>query len=95
MNEPEEGILSDSEDPELNADQDKDLDPEKTVGEVQSYWETIKTVSTYMDWNYIPDLWTGNQAQPVGKISVNMPPEDWFTGKLESLDLIVCAGYQV
>ena len=76
------------------------------MGQDQSYWETIKTVSTYMGLNYIPDLeytvsscsdnpWTGNQAQPVGKISVNMPPEDWLCRILESLDLIVCTGYQV
>ena len=48
MDKPEEGILSDSGDPELDADQDKDLDPEKTVTEDQSYWEIIRTVRAYM-----------------------------------------------
>ena len=31
MDKVEESVLSDTEDPELEADQDKDLDPEKTV----------------------------------------------------------------
>ena len=55
-----------------------------------------------MGWNYIPEMeytvssrfdnpWTGNRSQPVGKISVVMPPGDWLCQKLESLNLFVCA----
>ena len=39
--------------------------------------------------------WTSIRAQPAGKISVDIAPEDWLCQKLESLNLIVCAGYQV
>ena len=105
MDEPE-GLISESEESDLDTNHNKDLDMDKTVTEDQSYRETVKTVRAYMRWNYISDLkytvsshsdnpWTGNQSQPVGKISVDMPPEGWLCHKLESLNLIVCAGYQI
>ena len=106
LDEPEEGLISESEEPDLDTDHDKDVDMDKTVTEDQSYRETVKTVRAYMGWNYIPDLeytvssradnpWTDNRSQPVVKISVAMPPEDWLCRKLESLNLIVCTGYQI
>ena len=39
--------------------------------------------------------WTGNRSELIGKTSVDMPPEDWLCLKLESLNLIVYAGYQI
>ena len=106
LDEPEEGLISESEEPDLDTDHDKEVDMDKTVTEDQSCQETVKTVRAYTGWNYIPDLeytvsscsdnpWTGNRSQPVGKISVAMPPEDWLCRKLESLNLIVCAGYHI
>ena len=52
-----------------------------------------------MDWSFIPDReftaqsrqdnpWTGTRSQPVGKISVAFPPEDWFCRKQMNLYII-------
>ena len=57
-----------------------------------------------MGWTHIPDLeyspasrtdnpWVGHRAQPVGKVSVDLPPEDWLCRKLETLNLVLLEGY--
>ena len=54
-----------------------------------------------MGWTHIPDLeyspadnpWVGHRAQPVGKVSVVLPPEDWLCRKLENLNLVLIEGY--
>ena len=57
-----------------------------------------------MGWTHIPDLeyspasrtdnpWVGHRAQPVGKVSVELPPEDWLCRKLETLNLVLIEGY--
>ena len=79
LDEPEEGLISESEEPDLDMDHDKDVDMDKTVTEDQSYREMIKTVRAYMGWNYILDLeytvssrsdnpWTSNRSQPVANM---------------------------
>ena len=53
---------------------------------------------------HIPDLeytpatradnpWVGHRAQPVGKVSVLLPPEDWLCKKLKNLNLMLIEGY--
>ena len=57
-----------------------------------------------MGWTHIPELeyspasrtdnpWVGHRAQPVGKVSVLLPPEDWLCRKLENLNLVLTEGY--
>ena len=57
-----------------------------------------------MGWSHIPDLeytpatradnpWIGHRAQPVGKVSVLLPLEDWLCKKLENLNLVLIEGY--
>ena len=81
----EEGELSD-----LDNQPDPDTtDLDKTLCEDHNYRETVSGVRAFMDWNHIPDLeyspvtradnpWIGHCSQPVGKISVLLPPEDWL-----------------
>ena len=57
-----------------------------------------------MGWTHIPDLeyspasrtdnpWIGQRFQPVGKVSVLLPPDDWPCKKLENLNLVLLEGY--
>ena len=57
-----------------------------------------------MGWTHIPDLeysptsrtdnpWTGHRSQPVGKVSVLLPPEEWLCKKLENMNLVLIEGY--
>ena len=94
----EEGELSDPEEqPEVDT-----RDSEKVIGEEQNYRE--RGVRAFMGWTHIPDLeyspasrtdnpWVGHRAQPVGKVSVDLPPEDWLCRKLEALNLVLIEGY--
>ena len=86
----EEGELSDAEEsPDLETS-----DPDRVLSEDQNYRETVRGVRAFMGWTHIPDLefspqsrtdnpWAGHRSQPVGKISVDLPPEDWLCRKLE------------
>ena len=81
----EEGEVSDPEEqPDVEAG-----DSDKVLSEDQNYWETVRGVRAFMGWTHIPDLeyspasrtdnpWVGHRAQPVGKVSVDLPPEDWL-----------------
>ena len=83
----EEGEVSE---PEPDDQQDSDSgDKNKVLSEDQNYQETVCGVRAFMGWTHIPDLeysptsrtdkpWTGHCSQPVGKVSVLLPPEDWF-----------------
>ena len=57
-----------------------------------------------MGWSHIPDLeysptsrtdnlWVGHRSQPVGKVSVLLPPEDWLCKKIENMNLVLIEGY--
>ena len=57
-----------------------------------------------MGWTHIPDLeysptsradnpWIEHRSQPVGKVSVLLPPEDWLCKKLENMNLVLLEGY--
>ena len=79
-------------------------DSDRVLREEQNYHETVRGVRAFMGWTHIPDLeylpasrtdnpWVGHCAQPVGKISVDLPPEDWLCRKLEALNLVLIEGY--
>ena len=96
----EEGALLELEDqPDVDAG-----DSDRAISEDQNYRETVRGVCAFMGWNHIPDLeyspasrtdnpWVGHRAQPVGKVSVLLPPEDWLCRKLENLNLVLIEGY--
>ena len=96
----EEGELSDAEEsPDLETS-----DPDRVLSEDQNYRETVRGVRAFMGWTHIPDLefspqsrtdnpWAGHRSQSVGKISVDLPPEDWLCRKLETLNLVLIEGY--
>ena len=82
----EEGELSDQ-DPDAAS-----ADPDQVLSEDQNYRETMRGIRSYMGWSHIPDLDTattasddnpfaGPQSQPTGKISVNMPTDEWLCKK--------------
>ena len=92
----EEGELSD--DPELIAE------PDQMPSEEQTYWETMKGIWEYMGWSDIPDLdsaTTGSDDNPFsgpktvtpGKVSVQMPTEDWLCKKIGKLNCTLVEGY--
>ena len=98
----EEGELSDPEDqPEVETG-----DSDRVISEEQNYREAVRGVRAFMGWTHIPDLeyspasrtdnpWVGHRAQPVGKVSVELPPENWLCRKLETLNLVLIEGYVV
>ena len=99
----EEGEVSE---PEPDDQQDSDSgDKDKILSEDQNYRETVR-VRAFMGWTHIADLeysptsctdnpWTGHRSQPVGKVSVLLPPEDWLCKKLENMkfNLVLIEGY--
>ena len=96
----EEGELSELKDhPDV-----VDTETDRAISEDQNYRETVRGVRAFMGWSHIPDLeyspatradnpWVGHRAQPVGKVSVLLPPEDWLCKKLENLNLVLIEGY--
>ena len=88
----EEGEVSDPEEqPDVEAG-----DSDGVIIEEQNCREPLRGVRAFMGWTHIPDLeyssasrtdnpWVGHRAQPVGKVSVDLPPEDWLCRKLETL----------
>ena len=54
--------------------------------EEQSYRETMMSIRAYMGWSDIPDL-DGPKAATPGKVSVQMPTEDWLCKKISKLNL--------
>ena len=98
----EEGEVSE---PEPDDQQDSDsAEKDKALSEDQNYRETVRGVRAFMGWTHIPDLeysptsradnsWIGHHSQPVGKVSVLLPPEDWLCKKLENMNLVLLEGY--
>ena len=84
----EEGEVSEPDD-----QQDPDFgDVDRILSEDQNYRETVRGVCAFMGWTHIPDFeyspasradnpWIGHCTQPVGKVSVVLPPEDWLCKK--------------
>ena len=100
----EEGELSDPEqEPEDQQDSDSG-EKDKFMSEDQNYRETVRGVRAFMGGTHIPDLeysptsrtdnpWTGHRSQPMGKVSVLLPPEDWLCEKLENMNLVLIEDY--
>ena len=93
----EEGKLSDEQD--MTA-----TEPDQMPSAEQTYQETMRGIRSYMGWTNIPDVDSSNTASddnpfsgpkvPVpGKISVNMPTEDWLCKRLSKLNLTLVEGY--
>ena len=93
----EEGELSD----ELDATV---TDPDQSPSEEQSYWETMGGIRSFMGWTHIPDMDTatgssednpfaGPRLQTPGKISVQLPTDEWLCRKLSKLNLTLTDGY--
>ena len=94
----EEGVLSDQ-DPDVTA-----THPNQTLSEEQNYRETMRGIRSFMGWTHIPDMDTttatsddnpfaGPKTQPTGKVSVNMPIDEWLCRKMGKLNLTLVEGY--
>ena len=89
----EEGELSDSEVHEKN--------------EEMNYRETVRSVRAFLGWSHIPDFevavsdtdnrsdnpWKGKHPRRTGKVSVELPADDWLCYKMEKLNTRVAEGY--
>ena len=93
----EEGELSD----ELDATV---TDPDQSPSEEQSYRETMRGIRSFMGWTHIPDMDTttgssednpfaGPKMQTPGRISVQLPTDEWLCRKLSKLNLTLTEGY--
>ena len=93
----EEGELSDDLDATTN-------DPEQSLLEEQSYRETMRGIRSYMGWTHIPDIesaagssddnpFGGPKMQTQGKVSVQLPTDEWLCRKISKLNLTLTDGY--
>ena len=94
----EEGELS-------GLDPDNSLsDVDQVPSEEQTYRETMRGIRASMNWNHIPDMDTtlassednpfaAPKIQPAGKISVQLPTDDWLCQKMDRLNLTLKQGY--
>ena len=90
---------------ELSDDQDVTLtDQDQSLSEEQTYRETMRGIQSYMGWTHIPDMdtstnnaddnpFTGQKVQTPGKVSVQMPSDDWLCKKLSKLNISLVEGY--
>ena len=88
----EEGELSDSEITENN--------------EEMNYRETVRGVRAFLGWTHIPDFepsagdsdrsdnpWKGKHPRRTGKVSIELPADDWLCYKMEKLNIRAAEGY--
>ena len=89
----EEGELSDSEVVERN--------------EEMNYRKTVRSVRSFLGWSHIPDFeaavgdtdnrsdnpWKGKHPRRTGKVSVELPADDWLCYKMEKLNTRAAEGY--
>ena len=74
--------------------------------EEMNYRETCRSVRAFLGWNHIPDFelsvsdgdrsdnpWKGKHPRKTGKVSVELPPDDWLCHKMEKLNCRVAEGY--
>ena len=94
---PEEGELSDDHEVSFT-------DPDQSLSEEQSYRETMRGIRSYMGWTHVLDIdsgtktsddnpFAGPKLQTPGKVSVNLPTEEWLCNKLSKLNLALVQGY--
>ena len=71
-----------------------------------NYKETVRAVRAFLGWSHIPDFelsatdgdrsdnpWKGKHPRKSGKISVELPADDWLYHKMERLNTRVAEGY--
>ena len=71
-----------------------------------NYRETVRAVRAFLGWSHIPDFelsasdrdrsdnpWKGKHPRKTGKISVELPADDWLCHKMERLNTRVVEGY--
>ena len=94
---PEEGELSDDQEANLS-------DHDQSLSEEQSYRETMRGIRSYMSWNHIPDIdsgattsednpFAGPKLHTPGKVSVNLPTNEWLCRKMSKLNITLVQGY--
>ena len=94
---PEEGELSDEMDANLS-------DQEQSLSEEQSYRETMRGIRSYMGWDHIPDIdsgtttsednpFAGPKPHAPGKVSINLPTDEWLCRKMAKLNITLTQGY--
>ena len=94
---PEEGELSDDHEVSFT-------DPDQSLSEEQSYRETMRGIRSYMGWTHVPDVDSGTKTsddnpfarpklQNPGKVSVNLPTDEWLCNKLSKLNITLVQGY--
>ena len=77
---------------------------DQSLSEEQSYRDTMRGIRPYMGWNHIPDLdsgattaddnpFAGPKLQTPGKVSVNLPTDEWLCKKMSKLNLTLVQGY--
>ena len=80
------------------------MEPDQMPSEEHTYRETMKGIRAYVGWSGIPDLdsantasddnpFSGPKAATPGKVSVQMPTEDWLCKKISKLNLTLVEGY--
>ena len=93
----EEGELSDELDATIT-------DPDQSLSEEQSYRETMRGIRSYMGWTHILDIdatasssdgnpFAGPKMQTPGKVSVQLPTDEWLSWKLAKLNMTLTDGY--
>ena len=92
-------------DGELSDDQDATItDPDQSLSEEQTYRETMRGIRSFIGWMYIPDIdssasksednpFAGPKLQTPGKVSVQLPTDEWLCRKLSKLNLTLVEGY--
>ena len=94
---PEEGELSNDQEANLS-------DHDQSLSEEQSYRETMRGIRSYMSWNHIPDIdsgattsednpFAGPKLHTPGKVSVNLPTDEWLRRKMSKLNITLVQGY--
>ena len=79
-------------------------DSDQQISEEQYYRETVRGVRSFMGWHQLPEFessassqddnpFANPKRQSTGKISVNLPSDDWLCRKLERLNLTLTEGY--
>ena len=94
-----------AEEGELSEDQDcTTTEPDQAISEEQTYRETMSGIRSYMGWSNIPEMdstttgsddnpFSGPKLSTTGKVSVQMPTEEWLCKKLSKLNVTLVEGY--
>ena len=88
-----------------NLEQDVSVtDTNQASTEEQNYRETMRGVRSYIGWTHIPHMdinissaednpFAAPKQQPVSKVSVNLPTDDWLCRKMDGLNLTLAQRY--